>query len=90
MTKTTTEFSYNEDDFVERDGQMQELTVEITLCEYRNLITDRIYAEQNFSKLSDEYEGLKQAVKDMVKYVDTEKIPDNLKHFIETITGETA
>lgn len=83
-----TEIGYNEDDFVERDGRLEELTVTITLCEYRNLIADRICAGQNFHKSSDEYEGLKQAFKDMVKYVDTEKIPYNLKCFIESITGE--
>lgn len=86
MTKT--ECSYNEDDFVERDGKLEELTVTITLCEYRNLIADRIYAEKDFCKLSDEYEGLKQAFKNMVKYISMEKITDDLKQFIESMTGE--
>lgn len=90
MTKTKTEFSYNEDDFVERDGKLDELTVTITLCEYRNLIADQIYAKQNFHELSDKYEGLNQAFKNMVKYISMEKITDDLKQFIETITGETA
>lgn len=36
---TKTEYgNYNEDDFIEIDGQMKELTVTITLCEYRKLV----------------------------------------------------
>ena len=38
--KTELRNTYNEDDFVQTEGGMQELTVTITLCEYRNLIRD--------------------------------------------------
>ena len=40
MSNKTTYGSYNEDDFVQSESGMQELTVTITLCEYRNLIKE--------------------------------------------------
>lgn len=40
MSNKTGYGSYNEDNFVEIDGNLKELTVTITLCEYRNLITE--------------------------------------------------
>lgn len=42
--KLKTEYGYEYDDFVQRDGQIEELTVEITLCEYRRLLC--VFAEQ--------------------------------------------
>lgn len=39
MSVLKTEYGYNENDFVEKDGVLQELTVTITLGEYRDLIT---------------------------------------------------
>lgn len=38
MSYKTTSGIYNEDDFVQNESGMHELTVTITLCEYRNLI----------------------------------------------------
>lgn len=81
-----TECGYNDDDFVERDGKLDELTVTITLNEYRNLISDIVCREQDFRKLSDEHEKLEQAFKSMVKYISAEKVTDDLKQFIEIIT----
>ena len=43
MATLKTDFTYNDDDFVERDGKLFELTVTITLSEYRNLV---LYAER--------------------------------------------
>lgn len=50
--------SFNEDDFVESGGEMKELTVTITLCEYRNLITEQTRYEAEVDRLRDR---LKQA-----------------------------
>ena len=36
MSLKTDYANFNEDDFVESSGEMKELTVTITLCEYRN------------------------------------------------------
>ena len=48
----------NDDDFVQAEGTMKELTVTITLCEYRNLITERTRYEAEVDRLQDR---LKQA-----------------------------
>lgn len=36
-----TDYNFNEDDFVRDSGEMKELTVTISLCEYRNLISEQ-------------------------------------------------
>lgn len=44
--------SYNTDDFIEVDGQLKELTVTITLCEYRNLVMERTRQEKTLDEVS--------------------------------------
>lgn len=51
--------NYNVDDFIEVDGKLQELTVTITLCEYRNLITER---ERNEKAVDDMHIRLTETV----------------------------
>lgn len=46
-----TELDYNEDNFLEVDGKMQELTVTITLAEYRNLIFDQCIKDEKINEL---------------------------------------
>lgn len=62
-----TEYGYNEYDFVERNGQLEELTVTITLGEYRNLIQleEHLEAEtynlnERIKELCGEKEDLKE------------------------------
>ncbi len=55
-----TEYGYNEDDFVQSGENMQELTVTITLCEYRNLIKDITYQDNTIEKLEEENKKLKE------------------------------
>lgn len=57
-----TEYSYNEDDFIEVDGQMKELTVTITLCEYRNLIQENAQCFRTIDSLNEEIGNLKKQV----------------------------
>jgi len=61
-TKTDT-FGFNEDDFLQRDGAMQELTVKITLCEYRNLIIAARDYKHEIDRLSAENKTLADNVK---------------------------
>lgn len=62
---------YNEDDFVEREGSLHEITVEITLCEYRNLIQERIYNEKEIERLQEENRHLNDSVEILTEiYVD--------------------
>jgi hypothetical protein len=64
-----TEYGYNEDDFVQREANMQELTVTITLCEYRNLIKDIVYQDNTIQKLEEENEKLKEQNKAYQGYI---------------------
>lgn len=66
MPELKTDYAdYNAIDFVQNNEEMQELTVEITLCEYRHLLGkavdfDRVIGEN--AKLQEENEGLKQFI----------------------------
>ena len=61
-----TDYPYNEADFAEHDGHLEELTVTITLCEYRNLVAEntRVFAindrlEDELAKAREENKALK-------------------------------
>lgn len=60
MSNKTNLGHYNEDDFKEENGELKELTVTITLCEYRNLIEERAYNEKAIEKLQTENESLRK------------------------------
>lgn len=64
-----TEYSYNEDDFVQNGNGMQELTVTITLCEYRNLVKDISYQDGTIEKLEEENKKLKEQNKAYQEYI---------------------
>ena len=63
--KTDYDYNYNEDNFVEVDGQLKELTVTITLCEYRSIISELAYGEKAIEKLQEENEKLRKEIKDL-------------------------
>lgn len=62
-----TDFSYNEDNFVEQNGELKELTVTITLEEYRNLIEERCYSDKAIEQLQEEVEELRKQRDNYVK-----------------------
>ena len=64
-----TEYGYNEDDFVQSGENMQELTVTITLCEYRNLINNIAHQDNTIEKLEEENEKLKKQNKVYQDYI---------------------
>ena len=64
-----TEYSYNEDDFIQNANEMQELTVTITLCEYRNLVEERAYSEKTIDKLQEENKNLKKQNETYQKFI---------------------
>ena len=64
-----TEYSYNEDDFVQNRDGMQELTVTITLCEYRNLVKDLSHQDSTIERLEEENKRLKEQNKTYQKYI---------------------
>lgn len=59
--KTCLGAGYNEDDFAQIEGEMRELTVTITLCEYRNLIREQLNTEHEIEKLNSEIDNLKKS-----------------------------
>ena len=60
---------FNEDDFVESSGEMKELTVTITLCEYRNLIAENARYEALINQLGDKRKNLESQVKTLSEMV---------------------
>ena len=81
---------YNEDNFAERDGKLYELTVEITLEEYRNLIKERVQNGKEIErlkavvdaeldtihKLGDDYERALEEEQELVKKARAEAIKE--------------
>lgn len=78
---TKTEYGYNEDDFVEVDGAMNELTVTITLCEYRSLISEQVRAEDTITRLNEEKEELEKALKSAKDLIAVCKLPEWIREF---------
>lgn len=58
-----TEYGYNEDDFVQSGESLNELTVTITLCEYRNLIREQTRSAERIDFLEEELKKAKEAGK---------------------------
>ena len=65
MDLVKTDGTYNEDDFVQRDSILDELTVTITLCEYRNLIRAIADYEHEIDRLAEEKKALEKKVNSM-------------------------
>lgn len=74
-----TDYNYNEDDFTERNGQLDELTVTITLCEYRNLITEITRLDMTVDRLNEEKSELEQKLKSASEALAVCKMPERVK-----------
>lgn len=74
---------FNEDNFIEHNGELRELTVTITLCEYRDLISERCYSEKAIESLQEENEKLKRQNAEYIKII-TRKCPEIVKE-VKTI-----
>lgn len=77
----------NEDDFCENYGSMKELTVTITLCEYRNLIEYRAYSEKNIEYLQEKNESLRKENERLLQIflIDHPNTAKSLEEAIEAI-----
>lgn len=69
MSLKTEYNSFNEDDFVESGGEMKELTVTITLCEYRYLIAEQTRNEAEIDRLQDQLKRAEERAKLMADVV---------------------
>ena len=58
-----TEYGYNDDDFVQVGADMKELTVTITLCEYRNLIREQAQSAKEIEVLQDKLKKAQESGK---------------------------
>ena len=67
--KTEDRYSYNEDDFMQCGENMQELTVTITLCEYRNLVRDIVHQDNAIEKLEKENKELREQLDACRRYI---------------------
>lgn len=74
-----TDCRYNEDDFAERSGQLDELTVTITLCEYRNLITEQTRLDMTVDRLQEEKAELEKKLKAASEALAACKMPEWVK-----------
>lgn len=86
--KTSLRGYYNEDDFVERDGAMHELTVTITLCEYRNLIRETTRLELELELERGKYEELEEKCRLLSKALAACKVPQFLKDLGRMLAGD--
>ena len=82
MSLKTEEYSYNEDNFIEKAGEMREIPVTITLAEYRNLIEERVYNEKAIEELQTENESLRKQ-NETFKRLYTESRPELQKLIVE-------
>ena len=74
-----TDYRYNEDDFAERGGQLDELTVTITLCEYRNLISEQTRLDMIVDRLQEEKAELEKKLKAASEALAVCKMPEWVK-----------
>ena len=54
------DYSYNEDNFIQDGDVLRELTVTITLCEYRNIIEELTHARSLVDSLQEQEKKLKK------------------------------
>lgn len=74
-----TEYNYSEDDFVQRGEGLDELTVTITLCEYRNLIAEQTRLDMTVDRLQEEKAELEKKLKTTSEALATCKMPEWVK-----------
>lgn len=64
-----TDYNFNEDDFVQDGGEMKELTVTISLCEYRNLISEQTRSDILLDEFREKVTTLESRVKTLSEMV---------------------
>ena len=58
---------YEQDDFVEESGQLRELTVTITLSEYRELVASSMRQQDYIEQIDDLKEGMDYLIQEVLK-----------------------
>ncbi len=88
--KTEYASCFNDDDFVESSGEMHELTVTITLCEYRNLIQEIARQEFWLERKDEQIEELKEKNNSLTKALAACKLPDWINAIGKALSGMQA
>ncbi len=71
-----TEYRYNEDDFYQHGGNLNELTVTITLGEYRNLISEQTRLVMELERVQEEKAELEKQLKAVTETLAVCKLPE--------------
>ncbi len=79
-----TDYDYNEDDFIQRGESLKELTVTITLCEYRNLIREQTRSAERIKQLEEELKKVKEGGKTIFQLLML-KSPEMLNKFTDLL-----
>ena len=82
--KTDYSSCYNDDDFIETAGNMNEISVTITLCEYRNLIREQARSEMIIDRLTDENKKCAQQLEQFLKALFA-KCPESMNSVINAV-----
>lgn len=81
---------FNEDDFTQRGGALEELTVTITLCEYRNIVRDLARSELQIERMQDEKAELEKKCADFANALAACKLPEWVKNIGRALSGKDA
>lgn len=86
MSSNKTEYgNYNEDDFVQRGEALDELTITITLCEYRNLISENTRLDMTLGRVQEEKAELVKQLENARQVLATCKMPEWVKSIGKTL-----
>ena len=78
-------YTYNEDDFVQRGEALDELTVTITLCEYRNLISENTRLDMTLGRVQEEKAELEKKMQAASEALAACKMPEWVKSIGNTL-----
>lgn len=84
-----TDCIYNEDDFVQQGETMNELTVTITLCEYRNLLQEIVRQDLTIDTKNEEIETLKEENKKLKDCIAVCKMPEWIQKISRAFSEES-
>lgn len=88
MSNKTNLGYYNNDDFQEIGGALHELTVMITLCEYRNLIRETARMERELELEKAKREELEEKCKKFADALAACKLPQFIKDLGRKLAGD--
>ena len=95
MSNKTDYIEWNDEDFVQNNDTLTELTVTITLCEYRKLLIDSVLSSNKIEELEKELNNTEEAYKMILQTIfdESPELKNSFsavyKHFFQKEEGET-